>query len=336
MRLLGSKNELYTAPVAASRGLVFAPTTREPKTDVVVSGRFGKARISGDIGLTHRRLLDAAFTSAIEQHQAQTGQLALLVDPYRLAKSMGAENKKCWLESLFEDMRKAKIEGVGKDGEAFQGGIISEWRDAKDTRPMPAGALQPQGGAVPTERTLKVLIISHAWMRIYNSELLVNYKPLLPKLNKIRCAAAYAIALLVLTHREYNKTLDEALTEVGALALCNSERARRKLRQDVLEEAGRVWRKKNKATGELEEVVSDHFAELGIEIRANGVVFYRQHDEVRFRAPKAECISVGSERISVEAEPISVDLERISVESQEIQENQEGQVAAANAAGFPA
>lgn len=337
MRLLGSKKELYTAPVVASRGVVFAPTTRNPKTDVVVTGKFGEARIRGDIGITHRRFIDAAFATAIDQHEATTGQLALLVDPYRLAKIMNTENKKGWFEELYKDLKKATVEGVGADGGAFHGGIIAEWYEAKETRPMPRGGrLQPVGHQAPTERRLRVMIVCSAWMRIYNSELLVYYKPLLPRLNKIKCAAAYSLALLVITHREYNKTLDEALKEIGAFERCNSERAKRKVRQEVLEEAGRPWLRKNKATGETEEVITDHFGELGIEIRENDIVHYRQHDEVRFRNPEAERVSVEPERVSVEAERVSVGLERISVESQETQESQEGRSAAAGAAGFPA
>jgi hypothetical protein len=285
------------APVVASRAVVFAPTIRKPKTDVLIEGSFGRARIRGNIGMMHKKLLDTAIAVAEEEFILQTGQAALLVDPYQLCKLVGTTNRPDWLKEMFHDLRVATVEGIGADGLPFEGGIVSEWKVAKQTRAMPGGKLKH---AKRTERTVMVLIVSNAWMRIKGMSLAIRYKPILPIVNSIKCSAAYTLAQLVITHREFNRPLVDVLDEIGALRPDMTRQGRQKVIETV-------------------RGLSDVLARVGITITASDIVHYRQHEGVRFMS--AQPNSTASQPNSTASQPNS------TVPQETLQESQEGEAA---------
>jgi len=245
-------------------------------------------------GLTgqHRRILDALFAYALDTHRLDTGAMVLLVDPYRVDQATNGGGT-TWLRSLLEDLKHADVIIQERNGTRWCGSIVSEWKEAKATRQLP-------GGALIGERQLWAITISAAWMHAFDNSLVVQYRELLPILHGLRCGAAYALALMVLTHRECSMQLADALRHVMAIRLDMTDRARRKVIGEVMKEAGQL-------------------SKLGIEVQG-GIVRYHQHPSVRFsRSTSAgsEPVSPGPEPTSPKVEPISLGREPISPGSQE-------------------
>lgn len=190
-----------------------------------------------------------------------TGAKAFLVDPYQLAKSANVDHKPAWLTTLMRDMRHADVLIVDhKTGLEHHAGIVSEYRESPRRVQLP-------GGALHGDRPLMIVTISSAWMRIYRASLTVRYRNVLPIINQASHGATHALALHILTNAEYNRTLAQSLTEIGALRDDLSDRGRRKVLSEVLAE-------------------SDLLNELGITID-RGIVYYRQHRMVHFAGADA-------------------------------------------------
>ncbi|MGB4064330.1 MAG: hypothetical protein WBK19_10950 [Azonexus sp.] len=299
MKNHGYSNNPVIAPAILSRLAIFSSSLHNiQESEVEIENTWGKVKVSGRLGGVHRRILDSSFAVAEDRKEMQTGQVALLIDPYKLSKVSKVKLSSTWLDKIFRDMRVATVTGHGRNGERFEGGIISEWKEAKKKAKLPGGMLQG-------ERSFRVLIVSAAWMRIYDTSLVMRYKSLLPTLHEISNGAAYSLALLVITHREFNQPLEKALRDIRALRDGMSDRACRKVKKTVRDE------------------LAKHFDRLRIAINENDTVVYRQIDEVRF-SNFAEPLSVVAEPLSVVVEPLlavtaplSVDLQESSRGSQE-------------------
>ena len=241
---------------------------------------WGSVSLSAKLrGLTgqHRRVLDAMFAYAQDSHRLDTGAMVLLVDPYRIDQATSKSGTP-WLRGMLDDLKHADVVITETNGLRWHGGIVSEWREAKLTTPLP-------GGALVGTRPYWVVTISATWMRAYDNRLVVQYRALMPILHALRSGAAYALALMVITHRETTIPLTDALRHVMALRPDMTPRARRKVVAAVVDEA-------------------DTLAELGIHIQ-DGLVRYHQHRDIRFRSgtPVPEPITPGEEPIAPATEP---------------------------------
>lgn len=271
------------APVLASRLPIFASslkTVQESEWEGITP--WGSVRVTGRIGGMHRRLLDTMFAHATKARRNRNGSIDLLIDPYLIRKIAGGSGKG-WIEQRLAELSEAKVRiNGGKEG----GSIIAEWQDAAKTAAFPAGLTTAKhGGQVVAAhaRTLLIVTVGAVWMRIYDHTLAVKYSNLLPLLHSIKSGAAYALALHVITHREYNTQLDDALRHVRAIRDGMTERAVRKVRAAVMGEVGKL-------------------GTIGIAITAGGVVRYRQHPVVRFVSGEEE--NDAAEPILQGAEPI--------------------------------
>lgn len=193
----------------------------------------------------------------------ETGAKAFLVDPYRLAKAARVSQNPQWLRTMMEDMRVAVVHIVDTHtGLEHHAGIVSEYVVS------PKPATQP-GGALTGTRPLMVATISAAWMRIHRTSLTIRYRNLLPIVNTAKHGATHALALHVLSNTTYNRSLIQALADIGALRADMTDRGRRKVIAQVLEEC-------------------ELLATLGISIGDNRVIHYHQHPEVTFGNPIAQ------------------------------------------------
>ncbi len=261
-RVTGPPAGPVIAPAIISRVPTFQPTFRrgQPRgMDDTFTTQFGTVRVAGRLTETHRKVLDAIFATAIEEYDMPTGAKAFLVDPYQLAKVANVNHKPAWLATLMRDMRHADVLIVDhKTGLEHHAGIVSEYRESPRRVQLP-------GGALHGDRPLMIVTISSAWMRIYRASLTVRYRSVLSIINQARHAATHALALHILTNTQYSRALAQSLTEIGAWRDDMSDRGRRKVVAEVLDEA-------------------DLLNKLGITID-RGIVHYRQHHMVHFSNP---------------------------------------------------
>ncbi len=130
---------------------------------------------------------------------------------------------------------------------------------------MPTGRLKGPAGELDT-RPLLAVVVSTAWMQIYDTSLVVRYKTMLPVLNSIKSGAAHALALHMLTHKNGTATsLDGVLTTIGAFQPGMRETSKHRLRREV-----RKWE-----------------AELG----ALGISFYNGGTMLSYRQPQGVSVN---------------------------------------------
>ena len=199
-----------------------------------------KLRPSGRGGF-HRKVLDALFATALDTFRhtttpQQSGAMSLLIDPYQVAKLAGvATGHPQWLYGILEDMRVARIELHDKTtGGVHWAGIVSEVNVQSSARvPLP-------GGCKHGDRPLWRVTISSAWMRIYDTSLVLRYRNALPALGQITSGATHALALHILTHAGGSYDAESVLSIVGAITPDTSDRQRRRLLQGIIKEAARL------------------------------------------------------------------------------------------------
>lgn len=258
MHQRGYKLLKTTSLVIHSRVPVFWPSLRRSgSVSWVWETPWGSVSCSAtQRGLTgqHRRVLDAIFAYALDSRCLDTGALVLLVDPYRIDMAT-SNNGTPWLRSILDDLKHADVTVTEKNSAPWYGGIVSDWNETNLTKPLP-------GGALVGIRHLWAVTISAVWMRAFDSHLAVQYRSLLPILHSLRSGAAYALALMVISHREFSMQLSDALRHVMAIRPDMTRRACNKVIAGVLRE-------------------KESFAAIGIKI-SDGLVRYQQHPDIRF------------------------------------------------------
>lgn len=220
------------APAIISRVPVFQPRFKNvPHQRYEQTTPWGTVVLEGHLGGIHRKVLDALFATAIKEQSLETGAKALVVDLYQVAKMAHVDHKPKWILGLLKDMQTAEIEITdGTTGLRHWGSIISEFWESQHRVPQPGGALQGT-------RPYYVITISAAWMKIYDTSVVVKYRALLPDLNRIRDGATHALALHILTHQDHVFAVDDTLAHVGAFPSGISDRRRRQIRDQVLGES---------------------------------------------------------------------------------------------------
>lgn len=275
MATTGNENLLMTAPVLASRCPTFAPSLKEGMTDWSISTVYGTASVKGNLTQIHRNILDAIFGFALAKKPMHTGALEILIDPYTIATKTGSSRDYKWLKSKLKDMKEASVDIVDASGLHHHGGIVSEWREANRRVAMPGGALRG-------DRPLLAITISGAWMRIFNSTLTVGYRDLIQSIAELDSGVLQALVRYCLTHRELNKELDEILREIGAIDTNANKRKHERARKTVIDA---------------------DLSDFGIRVR-NGIVFYKQHSDVRFKNPTSDTICAESDTICAASDTI--------------------------------
>jgi len=223
------------APALLSRVPLFDPTFRRAIASTVTAETpWGRVKRVGRITETHRKILDALFATALDRHCLATGAMALLIDPYRVSKVAHVAHNPQWLRRMLLELRVVEITLETPAGARYTGGIISELYESPTRRDMPGGALRG-------DRPLWVVTISAAWMRMYDAEIVVKYRNILPVLNGLTSGAVHALALHILSHSGSGVyDVESVLHYVGAWREDMSLRAKRGLLREVEAEAERL------------------------------------------------------------------------------------------------
>ena len=257
------------APVIISRVPVFQPTFRRAASPGPTrwDSPWGTVQVSGALTEIHRKILDAIFAEHLEEKIIEeTGGRALLIDPYQIAKTAHIDKTKPrWLLQMLQDMIDVKLTITDKTtGLQHRGTIISEFWESSRRVSMP-------GGALNGTRPLYVVIISGAWIKIYNTSLGMRYRNILPILNTLSNGATHALALHILTHSSGCFDVDDILRHIGALRSGLTKQARSKMIKHLHQE-------------------SDILARLGIYLYTHDttgrlMASYQPTGEVHFRSP---------------------------------------------------
>ena len=226
------------APAIISRVPLFQPTFKRLASDLGATTQetpWGTVTVEGRLGEIHRKVLDAIFADHLQSQRLDTGACAFLTDPYRIEKTANIAANPKWLLGIFEDMRKAKVELWDKTtGLRHWAGILCEYHES------PRARADMPGGALTGDRPLYAVVVSAAWMRVFDSSLIMKYQRLLPTINQIKDGATHAMALHILTHQAGSFVVDEVLAHIGAFRATTSDRHRRRLRATVLAETDRL------------------------------------------------------------------------------------------------
>ena len=279
----GSKSPKATCLAIHSRVPVFWPSLRGARANTWSwETPWGSVTVSAKLhALTgqHRRVLDALFAYALDSHHLDTGALVLLVDPYKVDQATSRVGTPR-LRGMLDDIKHADVVVTEQNGLSWFGSIVSDWKEANISQPLP-------GGALVGSRPMWAVTISATWMRAHDSRTTIQYRNLLPALHSLRRGASYALALMVITHNEVSMKLEEALQHVMAIRPEMTSRGCRKVIAEVMSE-------------------SETLAKLGIHIK-EGTVLYRKHPDVRFskQQAKVEPITPVAEPITPATEPIT-------------------------------
>jgi len=121
---------------------VFQPSDKPQYININFDSAYGKVKISGRLGQTHKNLLETCFylrEKYFYNPEEKYPTLKLLVDMYKIRKflsSKGGEYSYQKILELFEDMRNVKIhiERTNQNGEEFvgDGNLISDILDDEE------------------------------------------------------------------------------------------------------------------------------------------------------------------------------------------------------------
>lgn len=215
------KTRFPTTTVHQARLQLYQPTRRPKAMTRVIETSWGKAEVTGKIGQGHADIIESLFYHAMDSKPTEIGGLLLLVDPYKLRKSIGGgkqyAGKQTW--EMLQGLRDIRIDLTAKGFRAI-GGIVDYVEESDAT-------LVAHNGL---ERHLWRIAINPAFVKIMAEDLPLSYDP--APLSAISTGVSQAIARLVLTHKDQPNggwLLDELIKAVGA----GSDSELRNRRRDV-------------------------------------------------------------------------------------------------------
>ena len=133
-----------------------------------------------------------------------------------------------------------------------------------------------------TERKLYCVQISAAWMRIFDTSLVVRYKSALSDLHAIENGGVYMLALHILTHGRGYFDVEHVLEAIGATQGISTRAVEKTIRAVVAEEEGEDKRGEKKL----------RLSKLGMKLynsQDSGrlMICYNPRSDVRFQLPPA-------------------------------------------------
>ncbi len=227
-------NETHWEPPSTtahqSRLQLFQPTRRPDRIERVINTEWGWAKVVGKIGQGHADIMEAICwhteNSPIIQ---ETGQLHLLVDPYRVRVTIGG-GKACsgdTLNRMIDDLKEVTITLEIKAQQLkVCGGILTRINQSSVTRINPLTGQQ---------RFLWDVTLDSAFASLLSDDLKLRYDP--AALVKMETGVSQAIARHIFTHRSQpcgGWYLDTLIRLVGAGGDSVSIRNRRReVRKDI-------------------------------------------------------------------------------------------------------
>lgn len=238
---------LPTTTVHQSRLQLYQPTRRPKWLERVIATPWGTATVRGKLGQVHADIMEAICRHA-EDHRTipETGQLQILVDPYRVRVTVGGgtayANDTLW--KMLTELRETSITlEAPSQGLRVLGGILDRVEES------PATKINPLNNK---PRQLWRVTLDPAFAAMLRDDLQLYYDP--APLAKLDAGVAQAIARHVLTHRDQPTggwLLDSLIQLVGAgtdgTAIRNRRRELHKAAEalktvGILIEGGRVRR----------------------------------------------------------------------------------------------
>jgi len=207
------------APVIVSRVPVFAATHSSPFNWERATA-WGKVRVSGKLDQSHRDVLDAIMASVQKTKVSEdTGAMLLLVDLYDVRKKLGAKSTNnefitdkikdmmsCIVEIFDENTRIDKTNRTA----THMAGIISDLKESNVKVPANSRTGSAFGN---DERSLWIIVLSGAWMRLMEEGLVYQYAEHLQTIRAMRRDVSKAVTRFMLSHQEGAKFSLDAIFE---------------------------------------------------------------------------------------------------------------------------
>lgn len=258
------KPSTATSTVTQSRVPVFLPRERPLKAgfgsdtdetvDIVVGTEWGVAMLPAcPLDQRHRDLLDVLMTHHNDSFEHDDGALSLMCSLYTLQKHLGIKpvHHHRIIQHL-EDMASTSI-------------VLRNHRSSWTAHyKMVDYHAYIDDEAEKFKKKRYHIRLSPGFMALYQHDLKVHYPALLPKILAIKNPVARALARHCVTHRDYKRTLVDALKEIGAIDDYTPARTIRHQKQAVKTQA-------------------DLLAVVGIEVDDKRVA-YAQHESVWFES----------------------------------------------------
>lgn len=238
---MNGTKRLPTSAATPTRLCVYQATRRPKQAVRVVQTAFGGLTVDGRLGQAHADLMDCVMFCA-DGHRTEEGRLEVLVDPYRLRKTMGGGKQYSGeqVEILKRDFLHT-ILTIEAPKIKFSGHIVEKIVESKLIKNDPRCWVEG-------ERHLQVWVFSMEWTRLIQNDIARYYNPM--PLCRIEHGSVAAIARHVLTHQNSPNggwRLDSLIKAAGV------KRQASKVRQEIQENA-------------------DTFTELGIRIDGDRLI----------------------------------------------------------------
>jgi hypothetical protein len=204
------KTRFPTTTVHQSRLQLFQPTRRPREISREIKTAWGTAKIIGKIGQVHADMLEAMCKYALDSKTSDTGQILLLVDPYKVRTCMGGGKEYSYdtIWRMITELKRVVIElNAPSQSLRILGGIL----DRVDESTYEATSHNGRS------RKMWVVTLNSAFSDMLSVDLPLNYDP--APLAKLETGVGQAIARHVLTHQNQPNggwMLDELIKAVGA------------------------------------------------------------------------------------------------------------------------
>ncbi|MHB8702887.1 MAG: hypothetical protein ACYC8W_01865 [Candidatus Tyrphobacter sp.] len=233
--------------VTQARSAIFSPTLRPTtsKAVVVVETPWAKATISRvQLTQVHRDILDVLFTHCDPKIRAD-GSCAFVFHPHTVMRHLGHAGGVNieWLVAKFDDLENAGLEVVWPKY-TVRTSIIRKHAWTKD-------------------HSQYAVILESEYMQFFVNDLRVHSEGLTDAILGLMHAPTKAMVRFVISHRSWNRSLDETLAAIGYVG---GERSRRRAKEKIVSEAEALLR------------------DFGIVVKA-GAIRYEQHGKVWFENP---------------------------------------------------
>jgi hypothetical protein len=214
--------KIPTSTAHQSRLQLFQPTRRPKVLARTIETSWGTATVNGKIGQVHADILEAFCRQAKAFRVSATGQIQILVDPYKIRTSVGGgkEYSGDTLWKMIEEIKSVTIElRAPAQKIRVMGGILDLIEES------PATVISHNG----KPRQLWRVTFNAAFSMLLAEDLALTYDP--APLAKLKAGISQAIARHILTHKDQPNggwVLDDLIKTVGAGETPTAMKDRRK------------------------------------------------------------------------------------------------------------
>lgn len=227
---------LPTSTVHQARLRVFEPTRRATYKERINKTEWGYSRILGKLGQVHADFIEAIFFHAEKIERYGSGQVVLIVDPYKVRMSMGGGKQYSHkaLKIIAENLRSGIIEIKIKDkGMRTMGGIIDNITESTISKINPMNKEK--------ERFMWKVAVNSLYVSLMREDLNVRYDPL--PIAQLDSGISQAIVRFCKGHKNSPNggwILDNLIFMVGAINTDSSPQVLRDRRREVRKDATKM------------------------------------------------------------------------------------------------